>query len=67
MITLLVGPRPLWESLTSGKFELHLVDGPHRTMLQDPVPQTLVRELEDVIHAARERTHMTSSKMDHQP
>ena len=61
------GPRPLWESLTSGKFELHLVDGPHRTMLQDPVPQTLVRELEDVIHAARERTHMTSSKMDHQP
>ena len=60
------GPRPLWESLTNGAFELHLVAGAHRTMLQDPVPQTLVRELEDVFYAARQRIRTISSETEHQ-
>lgn len=59
--------RPLWKKLTSGGFELHLVPGTHRTMSHAPHLQTLVRELENVIHEARQRTSKTVHKKEQQP
>jgi len=61
------GPRPLWKNITSGGFELHLISGTHRTMSQSPHLQTLVRELENVIYEARQRTSETPNKKEQQP
>ena len=60
------GSRPLWKNLTSGRFELHFLPGTHRTMSQDPHLQTLVRELENVIYEARQRTSKTAHKKEQQ-
>ena len=59
--------RPLWRDLTSCGLELHLVPGTHRTMSTSPHLYTLVRELEGVLHEARQRARATTSKTDHQP
>ena len=61
------GPRPLWKNMTSGGFELHLIPGTHLTMSHDPHLQTLVRELENVIYEARQRTSKTPNKKEQQP
>ena len=58
--------RPLWKNMTSGGFELHLIPGTHRTMSKDPHLQTLVRELENVIYEARQRTSKTAHKKEQQ-
>jgi thioesterase domain-containing protein len=59
--------RPLWKTLTSGGFELHLVPGTHRTMSQAPHLQALVRELEDVIYEARQRSQAEAREQGRQP
>lgn len=59
--------RPLWKNLTSGRFELYLVPGTHRTMSAGPHLRTLVQELEGVIYKARQRTRMAACEKERQP
>ena len=42
----------IWEQLTLGKFEVHLVPGEHRTILLEPHVQTLAKKLRDSLDSA---------------
>lgn len=45
--------RALWEELTTGRFDLRLVPGGHRSITQEPNLATFARELEELILQTR--------------